>query len=302
MFRLFVCTPFNQPLNSWNVSKVTTMVQMFGCWSSNPGASFNQPLNNWNTASVTSMVMMFANNNTFNQDLSSWDITGVQTIGSWWSDLGLENMFLNATLSTQNLDSTLQGWAAQSLNSNVPFHLGLKTYSSTGQTALDTLRNTYNWTITEQYKATYQDSDGYTLSGTTTQSPINLNGTTTAITLTPNNRCTFINWSDDSTTNPRTDILTDNLTVSANVECHNPTTSTSAKGRANKLEALGNITEANTIRQEYQLTPNTNLHTAITTLTTLATNPTITNDPQRKQQLITLLTQLVQILKGMRGG
>ncbi len=278
---------FNQPLNSWNVSNVTNMSQMFR------GATlFNQPLNSWTTSKVTTMRDMFTSATAFNQSLASWNIA---------SATDMTSMFYNAGLSQSNQDATLVGWAAQSLKSSVPFHLGLKTYSSTGATALDTLRNTYNWIITEQYQAEYQDGNDYTLSGTTTQSPINLNGTTTAVEVIPNERCTFINWSDNSTENPRTDTLTDNLTVSATVECHNPTTSTSAKGRANKLEALGNQAKAEAVRQEYNLTPNSSLHTAITTLTTLATNPTITNDPQRKQQLITLLTQLVQILERMRG-
>jgi surface protein len=37
---------FNQPLNSWDVSKVTNFGGMFMSAS-----SFNQPLNNWNTSS-----------------------------------------------------------------------------------------------------------------------------------------------------------------------------------------------------------------------------------------------------------
>ena len=41
-------TSFNQPLNKWNVSKVTNMEAMFY------GAeSFNQPLNKWNVSKVT---------------------------------------------------------------------------------------------------------------------------------------------------------------------------------------------------------------------------------------------------------
>jgi len=36
---------FNQPLNKWNVSKVTNMEEMFY-----RAESFNQPLNNWNVS------------------------------------------------------------------------------------------------------------------------------------------------------------------------------------------------------------------------------------------------------------
>ena len=38
-------TSFNQPLNNWDVSKVTSMESMF--WGA---TSFNQPLNNWNVS------------------------------------------------------------------------------------------------------------------------------------------------------------------------------------------------------------------------------------------------------------
>ena len=36
---------FNQPLNKWNVSKVTNMNSMF-----NEASSFDQPLNNWDVS------------------------------------------------------------------------------------------------------------------------------------------------------------------------------------------------------------------------------------------------------------
>ena len=41
---------FNQPLNNWDTSKVTTMYGMFQATD-----VFDQPLNNWNTSNVTNM-------------------------------------------------------------------------------------------------------------------------------------------------------------------------------------------------------------------------------------------------------
>ena len=57
---------FNQPLNKWNVSKVTNMEAMFG-----GATSFNQPLNDWNVSKVTNMALMFggATATSFNQPL-----------------------------------------------------------------------------------------------------------------------------------------------------------------------------------------------------------------------------------------
>jgi len=57
-------TSFNQPLNNWNVSKVTTMAMMFV-----EATSFNQPLNNWNVSKVTNMEAMFWGATSFNQPL-----------------------------------------------------------------------------------------------------------------------------------------------------------------------------------------------------------------------------------------
>lgn len=287
----FQASSFNQPLDSWDVSNVTLMDSMFR------DTPFNQSLDNWDTNNVTSMYQMFNNATAFNQNLSTWNIANVTT---------MDQMFLNAHLSQTNLDATLQGWAGQSLNSNVPFHLGLKTYSQTGATALDTLQNTYNWTITEQYQAEYQEGDDYTLSGTTIQSPITSGSSTTAVEVTPDERCTFINWSDNNTTNPRTDTLTDNLTVTANVECRNPSSGSSATTRYKKLLEYGNTTEAEAVKEKYLTTTPTNpttqtLETAIINIKTLTTNQAITNNPESRQQLISILQQLVQILRGMAG-
>ena len=45
---------FNQPLNKWDVSKVTSMWRMFEYAS-----SFNQPLNNWDVSNVKYIGGMF---------------------------------------------------------------------------------------------------------------------------------------------------------------------------------------------------------------------------------------------------
>jgi surface protein len=58
---------FNQPLNSWDVSMVTDMSNMFSL-----AISFNQPLDGWNVSSVTSMYGMFADASSFNQNLCAW--------------------------------------------------------------------------------------------------------------------------------------------------------------------------------------------------------------------------------------
>ncbi|KXJ99496.1 MAG: hypothetical protein UZ19_OD1000420 [Parcubacteria bacterium OLB19] len=292
-------TSFNQPLDNWNISHITNFSYMF-----DGATSFNQDITGWDTSNVTTMRSMFSNATAFDQDLSTWDVSSATPSSTPVFMNGLENMFFNAGLSQSNLDSTLTAWSGQSLNQNVPFHLGLKTYSQTGQSALNVLRNTYNWTITEQYQATYEEGNGYTLSGTTTQTHVSHGSTTTPVEVIPDDNCVFEGWSDDITTNPRTDTLTDNLTVTPIVTCHTNSSGSSAKTRHQKLLEYGNTAEAEAVKDKCLNPTNSNtssLETAITTITTLATNPVITNNPQTRQQLISILQQLVQILEVVRG-
>ena len=92
---------FNQPIGSWNVGNVTSMVAMF-----QQANAFNQPIGSWNVSNVTSMGGMFRGAS-FNQNISSWDVSKVtdmnlmfyqagafnQPIGSW--DVGkVTSMFV----------------------------------------------------------------------------------------------------------------------------------------------------------------------------------------------------------------
>ena len=109
---------FNQPIASWDVSRITSMRLMFGCtmranagkvganfnqpidaWDvravqsfegfmghlGNPGISqnthaFNQPLSQWNTSAAINMTRMFALARSFNQDISGWNTANVTTM------------------------------------------------------------------------------------------------------------------------------------------------------------------------------------------------------------------------------
>ena len=53
MFAMFAhAEKFNQPLENWDVSKVTDMFGMF-----NSAVQFNQPLGDWNVSQVTEHVL-----------------------------------------------------------------------------------------------------------------------------------------------------------------------------------------------------------------------------------------------------
>jgi len=150
---------FNQPLNSWDVSQVSDMNSMFS------GAEvFDQNIDNWQVQNVTDMSQMFYKASAFNQDISTWDFSNVtnmdqmfqsatsfdQAIGSWVINnvVSMDDMLVGSGLSIANYDATLQGWASQTVQSDVIFGANFLNYCTAGA-ARNTLINTYNWTISD---------------------------------------------------------------------------------------------------------------------------------------------------------
>ena len=69
------CDYFNQPLNSWDVSAVTSFDRMFY-----EAKAFNQPLDSWTTSSATTMSSMFEDAFKFNQPIGTWDVQNVESL------------------------------------------------------------------------------------------------------------------------------------------------------------------------------------------------------------------------------
>ena len=67
-------TSFNRQLNSWDVSQVANMEEMFR------ETSFDQRLDSWNVSQVTLMTLMFDWASQFDQQLSSWDVSQVTSM------------------------------------------------------------------------------------------------------------------------------------------------------------------------------------------------------------------------------
>ena len=76
---------FNEKISNWDVSKATTMKEMF--WNAH---SFNQDISSWNDKlhNVTTMKGMFQNAYSFNKDISSWNVS---------NETNTDGMFLGAT-------------------------------------------------------------------------------------------------------------------------------------------------------------------------------------------------------------
>lgn len=138
-------TSFNQDISGWNVQGNIQygLVAMF-----TGATAFNQDISGWDVSGCVSFLNTFQNASSFDQDLGSWDVTGVAP-NPYQS---MDDMFKNCGMSTANYSNTLIGWAAQSVQSGTTgtaFNLGADGlyYNSAGQTARNTLVNTYNWTI-----------------------------------------------------------------------------------------------------------------------------------------------------------
>jgi surface protein len=73
------CATLNSPanINSWDVSTITNMSNMF-----NGANAFNQDISNWNTVNVTDMSYMFNSAYAFNQDISNWNTSSVTNMNS----------------------------------------------------------------------------------------------------------------------------------------------------------------------------------------------------------------------------
>ena len=110
------CQSFNQPIGSWDVSRVTDMEGTFETC-----IRFNKQLGSWNTTNVTIMENMFKTASIFNQDISDWKTTSVvdmnemfSAAGQFNSDIGrwdvssvtdMGSMFNNADTFNQNIRS-----------------------------------------------------------------------------------------------------------------------------------------------------------------------------------------------------
>ena len=150
---------FNQPINNWDVSKVTDMSFMFA-----DAHSFNQPLNNWDLSQTTDISGMFYAARAFNQPVNGWNVSGItsmlgafylagtfnQPLTDWTLSPGanLTVLLFDSGMDCVNMTRTLQAWAANiAMPDNITFGAEGITYGSPAVAALETLRDSKNWSI-----------------------------------------------------------------------------------------------------------------------------------------------------------
>ena len=150
----FDCTDFNGNVTTWNPINAENMGSMF-----EGATSFNQDISGWNMSSTNFLYRMFKDATSFDQNLGNWNISNVSSSAG----AGMDNMFDDSGMSTENYSKTLIGWANfVSTNSDLPANITLGaaniTYSNVvyGGTPYDNavdarnyLVNTAGWIITD---------------------------------------------------------------------------------------------------------------------------------------------------------
>ena len=153
-------------VSNWNVQSIVFLRNAFA----NTGA-LNLDLSNWNTASLVTIQYMLSNNQQMNAvlDLSNWNVSGVtnflyclgvnnnslttfKSLANWDINQGTNfNELMRGTKfeTPTDYDNTLISWANQVPQPNEVINFGQNQYTigSAGETARNTLINTYGWTI-----------------------------------------------------------------------------------------------------------------------------------------------------------
>ena len=121
--------------DSPDLSSVSNMTNMF-----RNATMVNSDISEWDVSNVTNMGTMFALATSFDQNVGDWDVSNV-------SDMS--NMFIGATLSVNNYDSLLIGWAnLPSLQTGQFFHGGNSQYCAGADARQDIITN-HSWIFTD---------------------------------------------------------------------------------------------------------------------------------------------------------
>lgn len=133
----FNANRFNQDVSMWDVSRVRYMQYMFfSC------ADMSFGFDGWDTSSVDNFYGFADYMDVLDTSFGYLDVSSAINIGSFKNN--------GQTISTENYNNTLIGWAAQNVNPNLTTSFGNATYSYSAFDARNTLTSApNNWTITD---------------------------------------------------------------------------------------------------------------------------------------------------------
>ena len=142
---MFLISSFNNggspSISGWTIN-TTTNVSMF--WMFRAATSFNQPIGSWNVSKVTNMESLFHTATSFNQNIGSWNVSGVTTFTNFMADKTFSDY------STTNLDAIYNGWSAlPSVQTGRNINFNTIKYTAAGSAGKAILQGTYGWTITD---------------------------------------------------------------------------------------------------------------------------------------------------------
>jgi len=130
-------------IKNWNTTNVISMNSLFSYQK-----NFNQPIGSWDTSKVTNIGQMFrvlnVGESAFNQDIGNWDISLVTNASAF-----MQNKTFN-DYSTTNYDALLIGWASRPVKPNISINFGTIKYTaaaSASRAVLTSIPN--NWTIAD---------------------------------------------------------------------------------------------------------------------------------------------------------
>ncbi|WP_299899388.1 BspA family leucine-rich repeat surface protein [uncultured Aquimarina sp.] len=131
---------FPVDFSGWDTSGIQDFT-----WAFADAVAFNSSsIVNWDVSEATTFGFMFVGATAFDQDLSAWDISSAQT---------MESMLQFTSMSEENYDKTLIGWATldtASGETQIPSNVDLEVDATycLGVNAKNTLLNApYDWTI-----------------------------------------------------------------------------------------------------------------------------------------------------------
>ena len=226
---------------------------------------------NYNPVSVTFSNVTTSGNLTINAtagqhpSISSSSINSTKDINVYWTlaNSGIVSDNYTATFTftsgdNPNSANTSNFIAGQFISGWSYPTVGTKTSTSTQVTGLTSYGDiVLGEPIT--FTLTYTAGAGGTISGTTPQT-VTKGNSGTAVTAVPNTGYHFVQWSDSSTNNPRTDSnVTADLSVTASFAINTFTINASA-GSSGTISPSGNVTVNYGNSQGFTITPNTGYH------------------------------------------
>jgi surface protein len=141
---MFLVSSFNNggspSISGWTINTLNN-VSMYWMFRLTP---FNQPIGSWNVSKVTNMESMFHTNFAFNQNIGGWNVSGVTTFTNFMADKTFSDY------STTNLDAIYNGWSSlPSVQSGRNITFNTIKYTAAGSAGKAILQGTYGWTITD---------------------------------------------------------------------------------------------------------------------------------------------------------